>query len=247
MLVRLGIPYASIRPTLVFGEGDLLLNNMAWAAAAPPGLPRLRKRRLQKFQPVYAEDLAGQVVAAGSQNENTVADAAGRTHSPLRSLLRLLAKAVNARVRLVHTPPSMGFALTRLFGLLLRDVALTRDEVDGLMAGLLTSHAAPDGTTRLIERLSKNVESAGVPVRARSSAPPDTCPMTGEALRLRGGSPTLAALASRASRAKAAARDVRRLFLVGQSCLALTIHLSAFGGPPATAGTAGPAGPLRPP
>ena len=31
MLVGLGIPYAIIRPTLVFGVGDLLLNNMAWA------------------------------------------------------------------------------------------------------------------------------------------------------------------------------------------------------------------------
>ena len=113
-----------------------------------------------KVQPVYAEDLAGQVVAAGSQNENTVADTAGPDTFAFEELLRLLAKAVNALVRLVHTPPSMGFALTRLFGLL-RDVALTRDEVDGLTAGLLTSHAAPDGTTRLIERLSKNVEALG--------------------------------------------------------------------------------------
>ena len=31
MLVGLGVPYAIIRPTLVFGVGDLLLNNMAWA------------------------------------------------------------------------------------------------------------------------------------------------------------------------------------------------------------------------
>ena len=52
-------------------------------------------------------------------------------------------------VRLVHTPPSLGFALTRLAGLLLRDVVLTRDEVDGLMAGLLTSGAKPTGTTKL--------------------------------------------------------------------------------------------------
>ena len=114
-----------------------------------------------KVQPVYAEDLAGQVVAAGSQNENAVAVTAGPDTFAFEELLRLLAKAVNARVRLVHTPPSLGFALTRLFGLLLRDVALTRDEVDGLTAGLLTSHAAPDGTTRLIERLSKNVEALG--------------------------------------------------------------------------------------
>ena len=112
-----------------------------------------------KVQPVYAEDLAGQVLASGCQSQNIIA--AGPDIFTFEELLRLLAKAVNARVRLAHTPPPLGFALTRLFGLLLRDVALTRDEVDGLTAGLLTSHAAPDGTTRLIEWLSKNVEALG--------------------------------------------------------------------------------------
>ena len=34
-----GIPYAIIRPTLVFGEGDLLLNNMAWALRRFPVFP----------------------------------------------------------------------------------------------------------------------------------------------------------------------------------------------------------------
>ena len=47
----------------------------------------------------------------------------------------------------------VGLALTRLVGLLMRDVALTRDEVVGLMAGLLTSEAAPTGTTRLSDWL----------------------------------------------------------------------------------------------
>ena len=32
----------------------------------------------------------------------------------------------------MHTPVPLGFGLTRLVGLLLRDVVLTRDEVDGL-------------------------------------------------------------------------------------------------------------------
>ena len=56
----------------------------------------------------------------------------------------------------MHTPPSLGFALTRLAGLLLRDVVLTRDEVDGLMAGLLASHAASAGTTGLGGWLESN-------------------------------------------------------------------------------------------
>ena len=138
ILKETGIPYAIIRPTLVFGEGDLLLNNMAWVLRRFPVFP-VFGRGDYPVQPVYAEDLAGQAVAAGSQNENTVADAAGPDTFTFEELLRLLAKAVNARVRLVHTPPSLGFALTRLVGLLLRDVVLTCDEVDGLMAGLLKS------------------------------------------------------------------------------------------------------------
>ena len=120
ILKDMGVSYATIRPTLVFGEGDLLLNNMAWALRSFPGFP-VFGRGDYPVQPAYAEDLAGQAVAAGSQNEYTVADAAGPDTFTFEELLRLLSKAVNARVRLVHTPPSLGFALTRLVGLLLRD------------------------------------------------------------------------------------------------------------------------------
>jgi NADH dehydrogenase len=65
---------------------------------------------------------------------------------------------VDGRVRLVHTPPSLGFGLTRLVGLLLRDVVLTRDEDDRLMAGLLTSESAPTGTTRLADWIHDNLQ-----------------------------------------------------------------------------------------
>ena len=39
MLMGLGTPYAIIRPTLVFGVGDLLLNNIAWALRRFPFFP----------------------------------------------------------------------------------------------------------------------------------------------------------------------------------------------------------------
>ena len=160
ILKGMGMPYAIIRPTLVFGEGDLLLNNMAWALRHFPVFP-VFGRGNYPVQPVYAEDLADQGLAAGSQSENTVADAAGPDTFTFEELLRLLAKAVNARVRLVHTPPSLGFALTRLVGLMLRDLVLLRDEVDGLMTGLLTSHAAPAGTTRPADWLGENKGGLG--------------------------------------------------------------------------------------
>ena len=131
------------------------MNNMAWALRRFPVFPIFGNGDYQ-VQPIYAEDLAHLAVDAGSLSESFVTDAAGPETSTFEELLRLLASAVGTRVQLVHTPPSLGFALTRLVGLMLRDVVLTRNEVDGLMAGLLTSDAAPAGTTRLGEWLEAN-------------------------------------------------------------------------------------------
>ena len=77
MLIGLGVPYAIIRPTLVFGEGDLLLNNMAWALRRFPVFP-VYGNGDHPVQPVYVEDLSAQAVEAGSQSESSTADAAGR-------------------------------------------------------------------------------------------------------------------------------------------------------------------------
>ena len=65
------------------------------------------------------------------------------------------------RARFIHMPPTVSLALTSIVGLLVRDVVLTRDEVDGLMAGLLTSNAPPTGTTRFAEWLDKNAHGMG--------------------------------------------------------------------------------------
>ena len=160
ILKGLGVPYAIIRPTLVFGVGDLLLNNMAWALRRFPVFPVYGSGDYP-VQPVYAEDLAAQAVEAGSQSENSVAAAAGPDTLSFEALLRLLASSMDVRTRLVRTPPSVGLALTGLVGLLMRDIALTRDEVEGLMAGLLTSGEPPTGTTRLSDWLADNGDGLG--------------------------------------------------------------------------------------
>ena len=159
-LKGLGVPYAIIRPTLTFGGGDLLLNNMAWALRRFPLFP-IYGSGDYPVQPIYVGDLAAQAVAAASQTGNTVADAAGPETLSFEALLRLLASAMGVRSRFVHTPPSLGLNLTRLVGLMMRDVVLTRDEVDGLMAGLLTSGAPPTGTTALSSWLEDNAHHLG--------------------------------------------------------------------------------------
>ena len=160
LLLDSGLSYAIIRPTLVFGEGDLLLNNMAWALRRFPVFPVFGDGKYP-VQPIYAEDLASQAVGAGSRTDSFVADAAGPETFSFEELLDLLASAVGARIRLVHTPVPVGYALTRLVGLVLRDVVLTRDEVDGLMAGLLTSDSKPVGSTRLKGWLEGSADGLG--------------------------------------------------------------------------------------
>ena len=81
MLRDLGVPYGIIRPTLVFGDGDLLLNNMAWALRRFPIFP-IYGNGDYAVQPIYVEDLAAQAVEAGSQSESSVADAAGPKKQP---------------------------------------------------------------------------------------------------------------------------------------------------------------------
>ena len=138
MLVGLGVPYAIIRPSLVFGTSDLLLNNMAWALRRFPVFPAYGNGDYP-VQPVYVEDVAAQAVEAGSQSGSSVADAAGPDTLSFEALFRLLASAVKARTLLVSTPPSAAFA----------------------HIGLLTSGEPPTGTTRLRDWLANNSGGLG--------------------------------------------------------------------------------------
>ena len=160
ILASSGFSYAIIRPTLVFGEGDLLLNNMAWALRRFPVFPVFGDGKYP-VQPIYAEDLAAQAVETGSRADSFVADVAGPETFSFEDLLHLLASAVGARIRLVHTPVPVGYALTRLVSVLLCDVVLSRDEVHGLMAGLLTSDIAQPDAARIGDWLKGNGNSLG--------------------------------------------------------------------------------------
>ena len=159
-LKRVGVPYAIVRPTLVFGEGDILVNNIAWALRRFPVFP-VYGGGDYLVQPVYAGDVAKQAVEAGSQTGNSVSDAAGPDTMSFKALLRLLTAGLGLRGLLAPTPPPVGLALTGLVGLLMRDVVLTRDEIAGLMAGLLTSDAPPNGSTSLRGWIEYNADDLG--------------------------------------------------------------------------------------
>lgn len=109
-----------LRPTVVFGREDILLNNIA--------------RLLRRF-PVFA--VAG--------------DGVGPETYTFVELVELLRDAVGSRARLLHTPPWMVAALSRVLSVLVRDVLLTRDELRGMMADLVTVDGPATTPTSLRE------------------------------------------------------------------------------------------------
>ena len=154
------LSYAILRPTVIFGPGDILINNIAWFLRRFPifTVPGSGQYRLQ---PIYVGDLAELAAQAGAGDENQVIDATGPETYTFDALVRLLAGAVGSRARILHLPPGLAFATVRFMGLLLGDVLLTRDEIQGLMAGLLASDAPPAGTTRLESWLAENAARLG--------------------------------------------------------------------------------------
>ena len=82
-----GLSYAIVRPTLVFGEGDLLLNNIAWALRRFSVFPVFGTRDYQ-VQPFYAGDPTAVAVAAGTESRNSVAGGDGPESFSFKELLR---------------------------------------------------------------------------------------------------------------------------------------------------------------
>ena len=154
------LSHAIIRPALVFGEGDILLNNIAWALRRFPVFPVPGDGHYQA-QPVYVGDLADLAVAAGGERDNLTMDAVGPETYTFDELVLLLERRVGSRARLAHMHPSLALSLSRLVGYFVRDVVLTREEIAGLAANLLVSTEPPQATTRFSEWLESHGDSLG--------------------------------------------------------------------------------------
>jgi len=159
-LIDSGLSYAIIRPTVIFGTEDILINNIAWLLRRFPVFP-IFGSGTYSLQPIYVEDMADIVVQAGMQGENAIIDAIGPDIFTFEELVRLITCILHRRVFITHVSPMLGFSLAKLIEPLVGDVLITRDEVQGLMADLLISSHQPTGYTHLSTWLEQNVENVG--------------------------------------------------------------------------------------
>ena len=156
-----GLSYAIIRPTLLFGHGDVLINNISWFIRHLPvfGIPG---DGLYRLQPVFVEDYADRIVAAGGATEKLTVDVAGPEIFTFEGLVRMLRDAMARRTVLMRVPPTVALAGAMLVGVAVRDMALTGAEVRGLMAELLISHQPSTCPTRLSDWARQHQEELGI-------------------------------------------------------------------------------------
>jgi NADH dehydrogenase len=155
------LSYAIVRPTVIFGDEDILINNVAWLLRRFPVFGVLGAGDY-RLQPVFVEDMAEMVVSAGHRDDHVVMDAVGPEIYTFDALVRLIARTVHSRAWIIHLPPRLALVLSQLVGRVVNDVVLTRDEVAGLMANLLVSANPLTGKTRLSEWLAQNADHLGV-------------------------------------------------------------------------------------
>lgn len=156
-----GLSYAIVRPSLIFGQGDILINNVAWLVRRFP-LFLLPGQGNYRVQPVLVEEVAQLAVEAGEQKSNVTFDAVGPEVLTFRELVEEIAGAMGRHPWVLPAPPALALLACRVVGLGLRDVVLTRDELRGLMANLLVSAAAPTARARFTDWLRQNADTVGV-------------------------------------------------------------------------------------
>ncbi|MCU0786280.1 MAG: NAD(P)H-binding protein [Verrucomicrobia bacterium] len=159
-LLASGLSYCILRPTVLFGKEDVLINNIAWALRRLPVFGVYGKGDY-RLQPIYVDDLAAAAVEKAAQTKNEIVDAIGPETFTYRGLVQIIAEKLGLKRTIVGVPPSVGYWTCRLIGLLVRDVVATREEIRGLMENRLVVDAPPLGKTKLSEWMEKHKDTLG--------------------------------------------------------------------------------------
>jgi uncharacterized protein YbjT (DUF2867 family) len=159
-LMGLGLSYCILRPTVLFGKEDVLINNIAWSLRHLPafGVFGCGDYRLQ---PIYVDDLAQAASQKAEGGSNEVIEAIGPETFTYRELVARVRSALGLRRPITSVPPGLGYWGCRLVGWLVGDVVITREEIRGLMEDRLCVNAPPLGTTRLTEWIEQHRHTLG--------------------------------------------------------------------------------------
>lgn len=149
-LMESGLSYAILRPTVLFGKEDILVNNIAWTLRKLPVFGVFGDGKY-RIQPIYVDDLARLAVEQGQSRDNVIIDAIGPETFTYRGLVEQIGAIIGKKRPVIGVPPFLGYLVGSIIGRLVGDVLITQDEVEGLMADLLYTDSPPAGETKLTD------------------------------------------------------------------------------------------------
>jgi NADH dehydrogenase len=155
-----GLSHAILRPAVLFGDDDILINNIAWMLRRLP-IFGVFGDGSYRLQPIHVDDLAALAVAEGERSEDSLVQAIGPESFAYRQLVRTIGEIIGRPRRIVSVPPWLGHVVGRGIGAVVRDVVITRDEIRGLMEERLYVDAPPAGETRLTEWAREHADTLG--------------------------------------------------------------------------------------
>jgi NADH dehydrogenase len=153
------VPYAIVRPAILFGGNGVLINNIAWLLRRLPvfaiggGDYRIR--------PIHVDDLARFCAELGGREDNVTYDAVGPQSLTFREMVTAIRAAVGSRAVIVPAPGWLIPPVSAVLGAALRDVLLTREEYQAMAEGLADSGAPSTGQTRLTDWIAKHGDELG--------------------------------------------------------------------------------------
>lgn len=159
-LIDSGISYAILRPAVIFGKGDILINNIAWLLRKLPVFPVFGYGSY-RLQPICVHDFAKVAVEQGMRSDNAIINAIGPETYSYRALVEKIGDIIGVSKPIVSVSPKLAYGVSLIVSRLVGDVIVTREEIAGLMADLLCVEGEPAGTTRLSQWVWDNRHELG--------------------------------------------------------------------------------------
>jgi NADH dehydrogenase len=105
--------------------------------------------------------LAQLAVEQGENEDNRIIDAIGPETFTYKTLVEEIGKAIGKHRLIVPVSPTIAYIIGKIIGIVVNDVLVTREEIDGLMAGFLCVDSPPVGKTKLTTWMREHAGSLG--------------------------------------------------------------------------------------
>ncbi|MEN8189311.1 MAG: NAD-dependent epimerase/dehydratase family protein [Thermodesulfobacteriota bacterium] len=159
-LIESGMSYSILRPAVIFGDEDILINNIAWILRKLPIFPVFGYGSY-RIQPIYVEDFAQLAIREGQNRENVIINAVGPETYSYRQLIEKIGDILCVNKPIINVTPEIGYIAGTLIGKIVKDVIVTKEEIKGLMADLLCVDSTPTGKTKLSDWVVLHKDTLG--------------------------------------------------------------------------------------